>query len=251
MPPLDVRAAELLKLLIDRYVRDGQPVASRTLARVMGMDLSPATIRNVMADLEDLGFVSSPHTSAGRVPTQAGYRYFVDSLLAPEPLSDAEQARIAEDLLPRVPPGNFRRLPPEDDGPPQRSIFPETLFEEIPLFLRSSLPDAIGLPSLCIRDVFWTGGSQQVFHPLLAGSYFVIVNRRVKRAVQSHLTVPWESPLCLSLMRNGTYVCSPCVAKDGKLILHSHPSSSFQPMILRNKKEAEIIGRVVAIVRRL
>jgi heat-inducible transcriptional repressor len=97
---LDPRAAELLKLLIERYVHDGQPVGSRTLARAFSVELSPATIRNVMADLEDLGFVSSPHTSAGRVPTARGYRYFVDALLAPEPLSDAEQARIAEELVP-------------------------------------------------------------------------------------------------------------------------------------------------------
>jgi len=97
---LDPRAAELLKLLIERHVHDGLPVGSRTLARALGVELSPATIRNVMADLEELGFVSSPHTSAGRVPTQRGYRYFVDSLLAPEPLTDAELARIADELLP-------------------------------------------------------------------------------------------------------------------------------------------------------
>jgi heat-inducible transcriptional repressor len=100
-PLLDARAAELLKLLIERYVRDGQPVGSRTLARAGGLDLSPATIRNVMADLEEFGFVSSPHTSAGRVPTGLGYRYFVDSLLAPEPLSEAEKEHIAEELVPR------------------------------------------------------------------------------------------------------------------------------------------------------
>lgn len=98
--PLDSRAAELLKLLIERYMQDGLPVGSRTLARALGVELSAATIRNVMADLEALGFVSSPHTSAGRVPTQRGYRYFVDSLLAPEPLSESELARIADELLP-------------------------------------------------------------------------------------------------------------------------------------------------------
>jgi len=94
------RAAELLKLLIERYVRDGQPVGSRTLARAFGAELSPATIRNVMSDLDQLGFVCSPHTSAGRIPTARGYRYFIDSLLAPEALSDDEQARIAAELVP-------------------------------------------------------------------------------------------------------------------------------------------------------
>lgn len=99
--PLERRAADLLKLLVERYIADGQPVGSRTLSRAASLNLSPATIRNVMADLDDLGLVVSPHTSAGRVPTTRGYRYFVNSLLAPEPLSDAERERIAEDLVPR------------------------------------------------------------------------------------------------------------------------------------------------------
>jgi heat-inducible transcriptional repressor len=83
---LSDRAQQLLKALTERYIREGQPVGSRTLARDAGMQLSPATIRNVMADLEDLGLVSSPHTSAGRIPTVQGYRMFVDTLLTVEPL---------------------------------------------------------------------------------------------------------------------------------------------------------------------
>ncbi|MEM8817311.1 MAG: heat-inducible transcriptional repressor HrcA [Pseudomonadota bacterium] len=75
------RAQYLLRALIQRYIRDGQPVGSRTLSRDAGLDLSPATIRNVMSDLEDLGLVSAPHTSAGRVPTPKGYRLFVDTLV--------------------------------------------------------------------------------------------------------------------------------------------------------------------------
>ena len=79
--PLDERAQILLRALIDRYIREGQPVGSRTLSRDSGLDLSPATIRNIVSDLEELGFVSSPHTSAGRVPTIKGYRFFVDTLI--------------------------------------------------------------------------------------------------------------------------------------------------------------------------
>jgi len=71
----------LLKALVERYIADGQPVGSRALSKISGLDLSPATIRNVMADLEEMGFVSSPHTSAGRIPTPRGYRVFVDTLL--------------------------------------------------------------------------------------------------------------------------------------------------------------------------
>jgi heat-inducible transcriptional repressor len=87
-PDLSERAQLMLRALIDRYVRDGQPVGSRTLAREAGLDLSPATIRNVMSDLEALGFVCSPHTSAGRVPTVQGYRFFVDTLLKVQPLDN-------------------------------------------------------------------------------------------------------------------------------------------------------------------
>lgn len=79
-PPSD-RAQHLLRVLIQRYIRDGQPVGSRTLSKDSGLDLSPATIRNVMSDLEDMGMVSAPHTSAGRVPTPKGYRLFVDTLV--------------------------------------------------------------------------------------------------------------------------------------------------------------------------
>ncbi|HSV48269.1 MAG TPA: heat-inducible transcriptional repressor HrcA, partial [Ramlibacter sp.] len=78
---LDDRAKLLLKALVERYIADGQPVGSRTLSRASGLELSPATIRNVMSDLEELGLIASPHTSAGRIPTARGYRLFVDTML--------------------------------------------------------------------------------------------------------------------------------------------------------------------------
>lgn len=82
---LDDRSKLLLKSLVERYIADGQPIGSRTLSRACGIDLSPATIRNVMADLEELGLIASPHTSAGRVPTARGYRLFVDTMLTVQP----------------------------------------------------------------------------------------------------------------------------------------------------------------------
>ncbi|MBL8270635.1 heat-inducible transcriptional repressor HrcA [Steroidobacter sp.] len=91
---LNERSQQLLRLLVGHYIRDGQPVGSRTLSRDLGLNLSAATIRNVMADLEELGFVTSPHTSAGRVPTDKGYRFFVDTLLKYEPLDDEKIAAI-------------------------------------------------------------------------------------------------------------------------------------------------------------
>ena len=85
---LDHRAQTLLKALVERYIADGQPVGSRALSRISGLDLSPATIRNVMADLEEMGLVASPHTSAGRIPTPRGYRMFVDTLLTVQTLDE-------------------------------------------------------------------------------------------------------------------------------------------------------------------
>ena len=83
---LEPRAQTLLKALVERYIADGQPVGSRALSKISGLDLSPATIRNIMADLEEMGFVASPHTSAGRIPTPRGYRVFVDTLLTVQTL---------------------------------------------------------------------------------------------------------------------------------------------------------------------
>jgi len=97
---LGERAQHLLRILVERYIRDGQPVGSRTLSRDSRLDLSPATIRNVMADLEELGLVRSPHTSAGRIPTVQGYRLFVDTLLHVSPLDSEEVLRLRAQLDP-------------------------------------------------------------------------------------------------------------------------------------------------------
>ena len=104
---MDDRSRTLLKLLVERYIADGQPVGSRTLSRASGLELSPATIRNVMADLEELGLIASPHTSAGRIPTAKGYRLFVDTMLTARPF-EAEQpppevAAVAQQLHPDQP----------------------------------------------------------------------------------------------------------------------------------------------------
>lgn len=92
------RAQNLLKKLVEAYIREGQPVGSRILARDSGLDLSAATIRNVMADLEELGLVASPHTSAGRVPTAKGYRLFIDSLLTMKPIRSGDVERLKLEL---------------------------------------------------------------------------------------------------------------------------------------------------------
>ncbi len=96
-PPSD-RSGQILRALVAQYIRDGQPVGSRTLARASGLNLSPATIRNVMADLEEFGFVAAPHTSAGRVPTAKGYRFFVDTLVQLQPLAADDVTRLQSHL---------------------------------------------------------------------------------------------------------------------------------------------------------
>jgi heat-inducible transcriptional repressor len=97
--PLNERAQRLLRVLVQSYIRDGAPVGSRTLSRDSGLALSSATVRNVMADLESLGFVTSPHTSAGRVPTDRAYRFFVDSLLRAQlPADDLSLEEIRRQL---------------------------------------------------------------------------------------------------------------------------------------------------------
>jgi heat-inducible transcriptional repressor len=95
---MDDRAKSLLKTLVELYIAEGAPVGSRTLSRASGLELSPATIRNVMADLEDMGLIASPHTSAGRIPTARGYRLFVDTMLTARP-PDNELPNVAREQL--------------------------------------------------------------------------------------------------------------------------------------------------------
>jgi len=100
---LDKRAQTLLKTLIERYIAEGQPIGSRTLSKYSGLDLSPASIRNVMSDLEEMGLIASPHTSAGRVPTPQGYRVFIDTLLVVKPPGSGEIHQLEDHLPPDNP----------------------------------------------------------------------------------------------------------------------------------------------------
>jgi heat-inducible transcriptional repressor len=100
---LDARSRQLLRALVSHYIAEGEPVGSRTLARNAGLDVSPATIRNVMSDLEELGLLSAPHTSAGRIPTAQGYRVFVDSLLELKPLDQPQVDALRRELPTQAP----------------------------------------------------------------------------------------------------------------------------------------------------
>jgi len=108
---LDQRAQTLLKFLIERHILDGQPVGSRVLSKFSGLELSPATIRNVMADLEEMGFIASPHTSAGRVPTPRGYRFFVDTLMTARSAETTESdAPLQQQVEDRIKPDQPQRV---------------------------------------------------------------------------------------------------------------------------------------------
>jgi heat-inducible transcriptional repressor len=109
MTSLDHRSQILLKTLVEHYIAEGQPVGSRALSRYSGLQLSPATVRNVMADLEELGFIVSPHTSAGRIPTARGYRFFVDTLLRAQPI-ETQHSQHFQELQDQLQPGQPQRL---------------------------------------------------------------------------------------------------------------------------------------------
>jgi len=100
---MNERAQRLLKTLIERYIADGQPVGSKTLSMLSGMELSSASIRNILADLEGMGLIASPHTSAGRIPTAKGYRLFVDHLLTIQPLEELAMRELQSNLQPDSP----------------------------------------------------------------------------------------------------------------------------------------------------
>ena len=96
--PLNERSQSILRMLVEQYIRDGQPVGSRTLSKLPGIGLSAATIRNVMGDLEDMGLLISPHTSAGRIPTPQGYRIFVDTMIEVPPLESVQLNPLRAEL---------------------------------------------------------------------------------------------------------------------------------------------------------
>ena len=124
-------------------------------------------------------------------------------------------------------------------------------FEEVPFFLRHSLSTAVGLPDLSLRDLFWTGGRTGSLHPYLRDAIFVSVNRRLKRPVLSRRKSLWEQPLYVLLLRDGNYLVSGCSVEDGTLVLHPFADGSLRPERMRLNVDAEVVGKVTALFRRL
>ena len=156
------------------------------------------------------------------------------------------------------------RLTPEGNGDPRAGDTQETLkepggllgslirqWEEVPLFLRHSLNEITGLKKFSLSDVFWVGGDETPIHPWLANATFAVVNRRIKKPARSAAKDVREQTLYLILKRDGGYLCGRCALDRGSLVVHTYPGVSSGPRQFRNGIDAEVIGQVTAIVRRL
>jgi hypothetical protein len=124
-------------------------------------------------------------------------------------------------------------------------------WEEVPLFLEGALPGVLGLKGLGLSDVFWVGGDTRSLHPYLENAVFIALNRRQRKPVESTARPLWEQPIYLVLKRDGSYLCSCSTFREGLLVIHPYPDRPFAPRQLRNGIDAEVIGQVTAIVRRL
>jgi len=172
------------------------------------------------------------------------------------PLDQAGREPIPDELVPRQVPSRNQGLhvASEKESLQEPSGLLASLmkqWEEVPLFLRHSLNELTGLKNFSLSDVFWVGGDEVGIHPLLINATFVVVNRRVKRPAQSIAKAVCEPSLYLILKRDGSYLCGCCALHQGNLVVRSYPGGSLGTQQFRNGIDAEVIGRVTAVVRRL
>ena len=172
------------------------------------------------------------------------------------PLDQAGREPIPDELVPRQVPSRNQGLhvASEKESLQEPSGLLASLmkqWEEVPLFLRHSLNELTGLKNFSLSDVFWVGGDEVGIHPLLINATFVVVNRRVKRPAQSIAKAVCEPSLYLILKRDGSYLCGCCALHQGNLVVRSYPGGSLGTQQFRNGIDAEVIGRVTAVLRRL
>jgi hypothetical protein len=161
---------------------------------------------------------------------------------------------IPDELVPRQVPNRSPDLhvPNPEKVSAEYGGFLESLlkqWEEVPLFLRHSFNEFTNLRNFSPSDVFWVGGDETPIHPLLIDATFVVVNRRVKNPAQSKTDC--EPPLCLLLKRDGSYLCGCCAVHQGRLVVRAYPGGRLATQEFRNGIEAEVIGQVTTILRRL
>ncbi len=172
------------------------------------------------------------------------------------PLDQAGREPMPDELVPRQGPNRIHELhvTAEEESLRGQGGFLSSLmkqWEEVPLFLRHSLKELTGLKNFSRSDVFWVGGDRTPIHPWLINATFVAVNRRIKRPVQSTGKAVCEQPLYLILKRDGMYLCGRCTLDEGKLIVHSYPGGPFGIRQFRNGADAEVVGQVTTILRRI
>lgn len=140
-----------------------------------------------------------------------------------------------------------------DEEPDRGGFLGELLREcgEIPFFLRDSIETISGLADVSLDDCFWVGGERNPLHPYLINALLVIVNRRKRKPVHFRSKPLWEQPLFLILKRDGTYLCSCCGIENGSLVVHPYSQELYRPTRLRNHDDAEVVGQVVTIARKL
>ncbi|HYR43283.1 MAG TPA: hypothetical protein VER98_09685, partial [Terriglobia bacterium] len=124
-------------------------------------------------------------------------------------------------------------------------------FEEVPPFLRAAGASLCGLPALSLRDIFWVTGQKKSLHPYLTDAAFLVVDRRKKKPLSSFSRALWDQPFYGLLLRDGTYLCAACSLQDDTLIVRPFSDGFDRPVRFQNRVDAEVVGRIVAIVRRL
>jgi len=166
-------------------------------------------------------------------------------------LEDAGQDPIPDNLVARQPPTG--RSGAKSDPLAANGFFKHLLLlsEHVPVFLHSSLSVLSGLRTSRLNDFFWVGGDQNPLHPLLVNGLIVAVNRQRKKAVHFRSMPLWQQPLYVLLRRDGSYMCACCSLENGILVIHPHSWDYQRPEQLRNRRDAEVIGQIVTIARRL
>jgi hypothetical protein len=168
-------------------------------------------------------------------------------------LDEAGQDPIPDNLVPRKIPSGVRHHDGETDEPTGNGFLQQLLhrIQPVPFFLRESLCEMSGVSSLSLHDFFWIGGEPNHLHPLLVNGLLVIVNRHRKRLLYSRSRPLWQQPLYMLLKRDGSYVCGCCSSEHGSVVIHPYAQNYQRSERLRNHNDAEVIGQVVMVARRL
>jgi hypothetical protein len=169
------------------------------------------------------------------------------------PLDEADTDPIPDRLVPRTIPAGSSDGADNIDDPPENGFLGQLLKRsgQLPLFLRTSLPYLSGLKDLSVHDFFWVGGETNTRHPALVNGIVVIVNRRRKKATYVPSKPMWQQPVYVLLRRDGTYTCGCCSLENNSLVIHPYSSTYHQQEHLRNDDDAEVVGQIVTVARRL